>query len=111
MKPRGLDKTVLLAMKGLKFETGGNKRSASQKRAEKAAERDELKEMGIAIKKSPAKKARGSSRGGQISKKLKATFELSGAGIADQEDGKGATLNAAKEINKKPEKEVQGRKN
>ena len=106
--PRGLDKTVLLAMKGLKFEVSGQKRSASQKRADQAAEREEAKELGIAVRRTPAKKARGSSRGGQVNKKLKATFELSGAGIADQEAGKGATLNAAKELNKKPEKEQAG---
>ena len=107
MTPKGLDKKVLLAMKGLKYEMGGQKKSASQKRAEAAAEREAAKEMGIAIKRTPAKKARGSSRGGQVNKKLKATMELSGAGIADQEAGKGATLNAAKELNKKPEKEGQ----
>ena len=44
--------------------------------------------MGIsAKKKSPAKKGRGASRGGLINKKNKATFELSGASIADMESG------------------------
>ena len=53
--------------------------------------------MGIK-KRSPAKKAKGQSRGGLINKKTKASFELSGASIVESEEGRGLSTNAAKEI-------------
>ena len=40
------------------------KKSASQKRAEMAVQREAAKEIGISEKKSPTKKKGGSSRGG-----------------------------------------------
>tara|TARA_B110001450_G_C17259167_1_gene334790 strand:+ start:371 stop:541 length:171 start_codon:yes stop_codon:yes gene_type:complete len=46
--PKGLDQTIFLAMKGLRFEEGSaGKKSASQKRADAAIRRDAEKEMGI----------------------------------------------------------------
>ena len=82
MEPKGFDKTIFMAMKGLKFEDAGNKKGAAAKRAESAIAREADKDLGIK-KRSPAKKGSGSSRGGLINKKTKASFELSGASIAD----------------------------
>ena len=86
-------------MKGLKFEEGSaGKKSTSQKRAEAAQRREAEKEMGIQTKKrSPAKGGSGSSRGGHVSKKIKASFEMSGQSIQDMEEGKGLSTNSAKE--------------
>ena len=86
-----------MAMKGLKFEDAGSKKGAAAKRAEMAIAREADKELGIK-KRSPAKKAKGSSRGGLINKKTKASFELSGASIADAEEGRGLSTAAAKEM-------------
>ena len=82
MEPKGIDRTIFLAMKSLNFEASGAKKGAAARRMEIAMEREAAKEMGITVKKkSPAKKGRGSSRGGLINKKIKAGFELSGASI------------------------------
>ena len=103
MKPKGIDKTIFLAMKSLNFEAAGKGKGAAQRRAEAAKAKAEEKEMGIATtaKSRTAKKARGASRGGLINKKNKATFELSGASIAEMEEGKGASTSAAKAIQEK----------
>ena len=61
--------------------------------------------MGMDVKKSPAKKGRGTSRGGQVNKKLKASLELSGASLNDMDEGKGFTTNAAREMQTKKEKQ------
>ena len=49
-------------------------------------------------KRTPAKGGQGSSRGGLVNKKTKAAFELSGASIADHEEGKGLSTAQAKEM-------------
>ena len=102
--PKGLDRTIFLAMKGLRFEEGsGGKKSSSQKRADAAQRREVEKEMGIQVKKrSPAKGGSGSSKGGHVSKKVKAAFEMSGQSIVDMEEGKGVSTNQATE-NQKPQ--------
>ena len=64
MPVSGLDKTLFLAIKALSVESAGLKKSASQKRAEMAVQREAAKEIGISEKKSPTKKKGGSSRGG-----------------------------------------------
>ena len=96
---KGLDRTIMLALKGLNIEAAGGKKSAAQRRAAASAEKEANKELGIQVKKrSPAKKGKGTSRGGTINKKTKASFELSGASLADAEEGKGYSTNAAREI-------------
>ena len=61
--------------------------------------------MGIEARGSKVKKAKGASRGGHVNKKARAAFELSGASIADYESGRAASTDAAREMQKKPEKE------
>ena len=103
MPLKGIDRTIFLAMKSLNFEASGAKKGAAQRRAEAAKERDAAKEMGLTVaKKSPAKgKGKGTSRGGLINKKTKASFELSGASIQEMEDGKGVSTQAAKSLQEK----------
>ena len=61
--------------------------------------------MGIEIKKrSPAKSSKGASRGGKVNKKDRASFELSGASVADMEEGKGISTQQAKEMQQKKDK-------
>ena len=99
MPPKGIDRTMMLALKGLNVEAAGGKKSAAQRRAAAAAERETEKELGIAAKKrSPAKKGSGSSRGGMLTKKTKTAFELSNVSVADAEEGKGYSTNAAREL-------------
>ena len=64
-----------------------------------AVQREVSKELGIHDKKNPTNKKRGgSSRGGQINKKTKASFELGGANVKSAEEGKGFSTTAAKDL-------------
>ena len=97
MPPKGIDNTIFLVMKGLSYEQTGGKRSASARRADAAAEREAAKDIGISVAKRKSTGKRGVSRGGQINKKTRASFELSTASIEDSETGKGHSVSQAKE--------------
>ena len=94
--PAGMDRTIFLVLKSLKFEDGAAKhRSAGAGKAAKAGQRQELGEMGIELKLTKGGTRRGASRGGTISKRAQAVFDLSGASIADMEAGGQASTQAA----------------
>ena len=107
MPLKTFDKTMFLILKSLKFEESGGSRSKSAKRAAAASEKQDEKDLGIeqSNRKSPAKKGKGASKGGNLNKKTRAAFDLAGASIRDMEEGKGASTNAAMDLQKKKTKD------
>ena len=99
-----------MIMKSLNFQSAGAKKGAAQRRADAAIEKAQASDMGMAAKRTPAKKGRGQSRGGQVNKKLRASIELSGASLQEMDDGKGFTTNAARELQQKKEKQPEKEK-
>ena len=63
------------------------------------AEKEYEKEMGFTVKKrTPARKAGGSSKGGHVNKKTRASFDLSNASMKDSNSSTGYSTNAAREL-------------
>ena len=102
MQPKGIDKNIFMSLKSLNFQAAGKKQGAAERRAQAAIEKAQAEEMGLTVKKrTPAKKGKGTSKGGLINKKNKATFELSGASITDMESGNQVSTQASKDIQAK----------
>ena len=106
MQPKGVDRSIFLSLKSLAFEQKAGKKGAAEKKAVSAApSTDKQAEGQVEVKKS-GKKGKGSSKSGLLKKKIRASFELGGASIADMDGGKGVSTQAARELQVKKDKQT-----
>uniref|UniRef100_A0A7S3FSX3 MRPL25 domain-containing protein n=1 Tax=Strombidium rassoulzadegani TaxID=1082188 RepID=A0A7S3FSX3_9SPIT len=106
-----LDTDLYRLVKALNFAEQGGKKASMASKASSQAQKDLNKSIGVESKKPTSKKSRGASKGGNVNKRLRASFELTGASINDMDAGKGYSTQAARDMQvKEKEKQPKQRK-
>ena len=79
MQPYGIEQSIILTLKGLRSQAGGEaRRSASARRAAAAQEKQTQAELGFTASGKGKGKKSGSSRGGHVRRNLRAVLSMTG---------------------------------